>query len=51
MSKNKLFTTKEYTVRLTAHQALHEMFVRYIQRFMFTEGRKIDQSDMEVKTV
>lgn len=43
--------TKVYTVRLTAHDALHKMLYDYIKRFLFTEGRKIGDSEIEVKNV
>lgn len=50
MSKSKLFTTKKFTITITAHEELHRMFADYIRRFLATE-RKIEQSDVKVETI
>lgn len=48
--KSKLFTTKKYTVTITAQDALHRIFSDYIKRFLSTE-RKIEQSEMKAETL
>lgn len=49
--KSKHMVTKEYVVRVTGHDDLHKFLYDYLKRFLFTEGRKIENSEIEVKTV
>lgn len=51
MGKSKLFIQKEYTIRLVAHDALHKLFYELIKRWLFVEGRKVNDSEISVRTI
>lgn len=51
VGKSKHMVTKQYILRVTGHDDLHKFLYDYLKRFLFIEGRKIENSEIEVHNI